>query len=81
MEITIITKSLTYKDEIFIDAIPIDTDLLEWGNKWIESNDEFYDIEFWNNGSIHIHEYEFGKFLIFKGDNGRIELNVITKNI
>ena len=76
MEIKIITK-----DEIFIDAISSDTNLLEWANEWIKDKDAFFDIEFWNDGSIHIVDEEWGTFLIFKGDNGIIELNIITKII
>lgn len=76
MEIKIITK-----DGIFIDAISSDTNLLEWGSKWIKDKDDFFDIEFWNDGSIHIVDEEWGTFLIFKGDNGRIELDITTKII
>jgi hypothetical protein len=70
MEIKIITLH-----DVFIDAVAKDTDLLKWAENWILHND--FDTEFWNGGRINIDN----ESIHFKGDNGMIELNIITKTI
>lgn len=77
MKIKIITKH-----DVFIDAVADDCDLIEWGDIWIKSKYEENDkIEYWNGGTIDVIVGQWTTLLIFSGDNGRLELDVVTKTI
>lgn len=76
MEIKIITHNGQ-----FIDAVANDCDLIGWGDKWIINSEEYFNIEFWNGGFIHVDEFDWGASLLFKGDNGIIILEVKKINI
>jgi hypothetical protein len=77
MEIKIITQT----DGQFIDAVSNDCNLVEWAETWIKDKEAYFDIEFYNYGRIHINIEDWGTYIIFNGDNGRLELEVITKII
>ena len=61
--------------DVYIDAVRNDCDLLKWAENWIVNND--YDTDFWDGGRINI----TNESIHFKGDNGIIELDIITKTI
>jgi hypothetical protein len=70
MDIKIITL-----DDKFIDAISSDCDLIDWAQDFVFEHD--FDIEFYNGGHVTIND----ESIIFKADNGILELKIITKTI
>ena len=72
MEIKIITKN-----EKFIDLISNDCNLIEWAENWIKDQDEYWDIEMYNGGNIYVDDNS----ICFYGDNGMLQLEIITKII
>jgi len=70
-------KIITLNDK-FIDAVANDCNLLDWAEKWIKDSEVNDEIEFWNGGTIDIIN---GQWITFRGDNGRLELDVTTKTI
>ena len=72
MEILIITQNGN-----FIEALPINTYLKGWAEKWLFDSGKNIEIDFHENGSIDI----FNSQIQIYGDNGLFILDILHKTI
>jgi hypothetical protein len=72
MEILIITQNGK-----FVDALPINTHLEGWAEKWLFDSGKNIEIDYHENGSIELFNSQIQIF----GDNGMYILNILHKNI
>lgn len=72
MEILIITQNCS-----FIEALPINTYLQGWAEKWLFESGKDVEIDYHENGSIDLFNSQIQIF----GDNGLLILDILHKTI